>query len=144
MFLDTTLTRSEVEHIAHEMGLQLYNVREYGEMKRGAWKGRNRFAFVLRPQHNNQGERWRLVKSDPYSPKGTRRIWAISWAGHFEFMAQVYDLDECAHFKSALSEYFDKEHFFRTAPSTGSRNIGSMVCPLSYEDASHHRIDIIT
>lgn len=131
MHLFTTATESQVRAIAETMDVELYQFDSTAPASQGKYAGRNRFKFLLRPT----GERYRLVREDSYTKTGYRRVWAVSWRGHRDFMRAVYALDAYATFKTAMATWRDAEDFEARHADSGERNIGSMMAPQSYRDA---------
>lgn len=137
MHLLTTLEREPLEGIAASMGLQLYDYA-YSVGMRGQFKGRHRHKFTLRPQHGSSRDaRYRLVRDNPYSAGGSgeRRIWAVCWHGHRDFMRAVFELDSDATFRTAVDTWDGSEDFEQRHTFSGYRNIGSQMYPQSYSDA---------
>jgi hypothetical protein len=134
LFSDT-LTREWLEATAGLMGLQLHEFDELEPHKRGAQKGKRRFKFLLRPISGHpEGEKRRLVRESFYGRP--RRVWAVSWQGHWDFMVACFRMDESAQIRTSLATYDGMHGFYQNAPATGDRNIGSMMMPLAYREAT--------
>lgn len=131
MKIYTVLPLSELEAIADDMGITLYDVREDGQRVRGRHAGKFAYKFLLRPVT----DKYRLVRSDPYTKSGYRKVWAVSWHGHWDFMVKVFKADPDAFIQTALAKYDGREGFYREAPATGNRNIGSQADPEMYRNA---------
>lgn len=130
MQLFSHLTVDDLEGIAQDIGIKIYNVRDGGTRSRGKFASRNAVAFILKPQDDT----YRLVR-EGFGGR-PRRCWAVDWHGHYAFMERVFDRDPGATIKSAIATYAGREQFYAIAPLTGARNIGSMMQPLAYEDAT--------
>jgi hypothetical protein len=130
------LTLEDLRQIGAPMGIRLENATE-GMLRRqrGKFAGKYEHSFVLRPDGSQASEYYRLVRDNPYSPSGKRRVHAISWQGHWDFMVQLFNKDPDAVLVSAIGRYEGREGFYRDAPATGDRNIGSVVHPQSYRNA---------
>lgn len=131
MQLFTTATESQVRAIAKTMDIELYQFDSTPPALQGKYAGRNRFKFLLRPT----GERYRLVRENPYTKTGYRRVWAVSWRGHRDYMRAVYALDSNATFRTAIDTWRDAEDFEARHVDSGYRNIGSVMVPQYYRDA---------
>jgi hypothetical protein len=129
--LYTTATEADLRAIAANMNIDLYQFDTSAPTTRGKYAGRNRFKFLLRPL----GDEYRLIRDDPYTRAGTRRVWAVSWRGHRDFMRAVYAIDANATFRTAIDTWRDAEDFERRHHASGDRNVGSMLRPQSYAGA---------
>jgi hypothetical protein len=132
MQLYTQLDRHVIDSIAEGLGIETHDMRENGWRTRGKFAGRQELRFVLKPQAGS--DTYRLVR-ESFGGK-PRRCWAVDWHGHWAFMEEVFRLDPDATIKTAIATYEGLEGFYATAPATGARNIGSMMQPLAYEDAT--------
>ena len=129
---------AELEAVADSMGMQLYDFADNGVGQRGKYAGRARYKFVLRPLHGGSPDaRYRAVRDNPYGVSGERRIWAICWHGHRDFMRAVFRLDPDATFKTSVDTWDGSDDFEARHEFSGHRNIGSMMAPQSYADACH-------
>ena len=110
----TTLTEDEQREIGRELGIELYELREHGQRVR-------RYQYTLRPAT----ERYRS-----WDPMSGRRIWAVCWHGHRDYMRAVYELDPSARFKSAMADYRGADDFESKFPDTAYTNVGSQMFPV--------------
>lgn len=117
---------AQLDDIAEDMGITLHDRHHF----HGARARRTK--FLLRP---GVSDNYRLVRETPYTKSGTRRVWAISWRGHYMFMDAVFALDPNAKIKTALATYNGFVDFLNKAPATGFTNIGSQMYPQNYRDA---------
>jgi hypothetical protein len=131
MKIYTKLSLGALEAIAGDMGITLYSVSDEGRRTRGKHAGQNFYSLTLRPVT----DKYRLVRADPYAKKGYRKVWAVSWQGHWDFMENLFRMDEGAFIQTAIAKYDGLEGFYREAPQTGERNIGSMMEPDPYRTA---------
>lgn len=130
----------DLERIASDMGITLYGAEDRGVKARGKNKGKRELSFLLRPLTDD----WRMFRLRD-DGEGMKRVWAVSWPGHYEFMRRLFGVnmvgpsllrtDPNARLVSAIAEYDGREEFLRKAPATGAKNIGSMVNPLLYREA---------
>lgn len=131
MHLYSTINEPELERIASSMGIQLYQFDTEPPARSGKYAGRNRYRFLLRPVTDE----YRLVREDAYTRSGYRRVWAVSWRGHRDFMRAVYAIDPSATFKTAIDTWRDSADFEERHEAGGNRNIGPMMAPQAYRDA---------
>jgi hypothetical protein len=121
----------DYESIAQSMGVTLYDSRHLGERTRGKYAGKVGVSFLLRPVTDD----YRSAKIDPYVKTGVRRIWAVSWAGHYVFMRALLERDPEAAIVTGTAKYDGLAGFDNWAYMTGAMNVGSMVSPQEYRDA---------
>jgi hypothetical protein len=126
-----TLTRDRLARIAEGMGVRLYEYSEGPTRSRGKFAGKAEHKFLLRPVTDE----FRSAKRDAYCKAGVRRIWAVSWAGHYVFMRALLDIDPDASIVTSVSQYHGSLDFAASAFATRRRNVGSMMEPQSYGDA---------
>lgn len=77
------------------------------------------------------------LESEKYRRRGFngRRIAAVCWHGHRDFMLELFDRFPDARIKSAMADYRGREDFLYSFEATGSRNIGSIREPMRYDEA---------
>ena len=131
MHLFSTINEPDLRRIAASMDVELYCFDSEAPKANGKYAGRNRYRFLLRPL----SDRYRLFREDAYTKTGYRRIWAVSWRGHRDFMRAVYALDSNATFRTTLDTWRDSQDFEDRHDESGDRNIGSMMAPQSYRHA---------
>ena len=139
LYADPSVTRDELDRIASELDIMVYEYDTLGHRVRGKYKGKTAHKFMLRPDRssgvNPRDQRFRLIRDNPYGRDGRRAVWAVCWHGHFNFMANVFELDPTATFQTGFDTWAGQDDFFERAPHSGTRNIGSMMIPLSYQGA---------
>ena len=131
MHLFTTVSEPDLRRIASSMEIELYQFDSEPPVSRGKYADRNRYRFLLRPLSDH----YRLIREDAYTRSGYRRVWAVSWRGHRDFMRAVYALDQWATFRTAIDTWTDVYDFEGRHEASGDRNIGSMIHPQSYRHA---------
>ncbi len=67
--------------------------------------------------------------------KLTRRVAAVCWHGHRDFMLKLFDLLPTLTLRTGLTTYKGKEDFENKFPSTGEKYIGTTYEPCYYSDA---------
>jgi hypothetical protein len=100
----TEIEMMDLEVFAQRMGIALYNAETVAMSTRGKFAGRLHLKLVLRPQT----DAYRRVSNG-------RRIWAVTWEGHRDFMRELFALDSEAIVDSSLARYcgvneFDELH----------------------------------
>jgi hypothetical protein len=127
-----TITKRQLEDIAEALDMTLHNADSdfYGPRSR-------RIALTLRPTADTY-----RAKSFNFGSEKGRRIWAVSWAGHYVFMRALLDLDPTAKITSGWATYDGLIDFLAEAPETGYRNVGSIAYPLYACDAAVNPIDL--
>lgn len=126
----TTEAANAMLGIARQMGLQLHEWDNVRQPTRGKFAGHEAAVkLLLRPRAGEED-------ADLYrASRHGRRLWAASWAGHYVFMRAVLEIDPDAVIHTSHATYHGLEGFDSYAIYTASRNVGSMVHPVSYREA---------
>jgi hypothetical protein len=139
LYADPSVTRDVLDSIASELDIQVYEYDELGHRVRGKFSGKTAHKFLLRPVHNGRPpreQRFRKINDAPYGGgDGRRAAFAVCWHGHFFFMAKVFEHDPSATFQTGFDTWAGQDDFFERAPASGTRNVGSIMHPLSYQGA---------
>lgn len=140
----TTLDPSEIRECADEIGVQIHSDwAGNGIMRDGrAWNFRLALRSGVKRGRNHKYQRM----SAGYNA-GERRVAAVCWHGHRDFMRAIYRRDPDARIKSAFADYRGSEEFEQKFPTTGDRNIGSMYYPTLAREActcGHDEWDVET
>ncbi len=108
---------------ATETGVRLENVRRQGLGT----------AFTLRPTSDHRRS---VSRSFDYGTGTERRrkVNAVCWHGHYEFMARLFVKFPNMRLKSAVADYRGVGDFNMLARQTGERNVGSEAYPVGAED----------
>ena len=135
----TKLDSQELFDAGRELDIRVA-VSESRTMRSGPYAGQYRHAGVsLRPWRTvSEGggeDRYRAYR-DSFGG-GVRRIHAVCWHGHRDWMRALFALDPDARIKTAMADYRESDGFERVFPATGDRNIGSQMHPLIYRDACY-------
>lgn len=110
------VTRDDLQSVATDTGVRLYEVDERGKAVK----------FTLRPE----GETYRLINA-----VSGRRINAVCFHGHYLFMKKLFDRCPDARIKSTMADYRGWEEFRDKAGHAAYRNVGSQRFPVLYADA---------
>ena len=126
----TTLQPDELRAIAHELGLKIYDDHPtYG--RGGIRKDGRAWNFRLALDATQKKDGWAKYHrtSTSYFHEG-RKVAAVCWHGHRDFMIEVYKRDPDARIKSAFADYRGVADFREKYPKTAYRNLGSMMNPV--------------
>ncbi len=104
-----------IQEAAKDVGVQLYHLRKEG----------TGFRFTLRLN----GKKYRRL-----SHTG-RKVAAVCWHGHYDFMAMLFKYEPDAILISMIERYDGKQAFHKLARQTGYQNIGNEVHPLMLKEA---------
>lgn len=118
--ISNTLTTDNIARVASDLGFEAYGLTSEGTRKRGKWAGKTVFNTLLRPGPNmikGSDLDYRYRATQIYSG---RRIWAINWEGHRDFMLGIFELDPNATIDSSLARYNGVDEFERLHTLTGS------------------------
>ena len=129
----TRLSDHEIRAVASEVGVRLY----MGDIRRDGRAWNFRLALdTSDPSRKEEHDGYWLYQrtSASYFNEG-RKIAAVCWHGHRDFMRAIFALDPEARIKTAWADYRGSQLFEDIFPQTGDRNIGSMIYPISARNA---------
>ena len=112
------VTRSELVSAACESGVRLNDCDSIN-------KGNTSYRFGIRPIDG---------KFQRVSPSG-RKVHAVCWHGHLDFMRCLYSINPAAKFRTAMNNYNSLDDLEATKGNAYHRNIGSVMFPMDYGDA---------
>lgn len=115
------ISLEQAEKAAAELGIEFIGSDTSGPRKGVEASG------VLRPVHGSNP--YQRISASPLHHQ--RKVAAICWHGHRDFMRRVFDLNPDARIVSMLADYHGKDAFERNFPATGYRNVGSPMYPVS-------------
>ena len=140
----TTLTPLEIREVAASVGVKIHSdwagsgIRKDGR----AWD----FRLALNsdvPKRGNAGYKYQRTSAN--RGIGPRKVAAVCWHGHRDFMRAVFRIDPNARFKTAIADWKGSEDFERRFAQTAFNNVGSMMYPIFAKDActcSHGEWDV--
>jgi hypothetical protein len=114
------LNLADLQVIASLFEIEL---REVNAVKR---KSGPAYRLLLRPK----GQRYKRLNHTL-----TRKVHAVCWHGHRDFMQAVFGWNPAAKILTCKARYLDATDFQNKFESTGYANIGSMMYPCFYKDA---------
>jgi hypothetical protein len=131
------ISEEQIVSIAKGLGLAFKNVRHEGNYTCG----------VLRMAVNIGKKGWR--KAPPEALRYRKRSYAahyrgsdafggngaVCFHGHKRFMEKIFEVNPGAIIRTKMAAYRGIDSFNEQWPRVGSRNVGSMMYPLSYQDA---------
>jgi hypothetical protein len=62
---------------------------------------------------------------------GQRRINAVCWHGYRDALIEVFNINPDAKVRTAMAKYLGRDSFYEEFPSTGRKNIGSLMYPVT-------------
>ena len=130
----TTLTPDELRGIATEVGVRIYNDNPWttGGIRKDGRAWNFRLALDTSVPKRDSGYKYQRTSSSGFNPD--RRVAAVCWHGHRDFMRAIFERDPNARIKTAWADYKGAENFERDFPETGYRNVGSMMYPAFAKD----------
>lgn len=142
MRIYTKLHEQELQAIAHEIGVQISgsgNTQPAAgkPITRGRNAGRTLYTFVLRPDRstaNADGNCRHQRESAGYSSQG-RKVHAVCWHGHADFMTLVFEADDTARIETGIATYAGRDDFLAHYVGTAFRNIGAPIAPVAMASA---------
>jgi hypothetical protein len=114
---DDNLARS------HRPRVQRYPFRR----SRGAEKYR---LSALRPQ-GHESPRAGAAPVGERTTAEQRRINAVCWHGYRDALIEVFNINPDAKVRTAMAKYLGRDSFYEEFPSTGRKNIGSLMYPVT-------------
>jgi len=111
---------AELRDVADEVGVEIKDLRPDGRALR----------FQLRPTGEKiDGDyKYQRTSSSGFQPE--RRVHAVCWHGHRDFMRAIFARNPDARIKTAWADYKGAENFADEFEATAWRNVGSMMYPM--------------
>jgi hypothetical protein len=126
----TNLTPDQIREVASEVGVKIHSdCAGSGISKDGrAWN----FRLALGEEKRESGRKYQRTSASAWN--GGRRVAAVCWHGHRDFMLAIYARDPDARIKTHWADYRGIDSFRDQFPNTGYRNVGSMMYPMFAKD----------
>jgi len=128
----TTLSESELYDLAESVGVAIADRGSVNQRHHSITKDGRAYRFNLRPDKTlgrSEGDyKYQRTSASGFSPD--RRVFAVCWHGHRDFMKELFERDPDARIKSMFADYRGKEQFEDKFEATGYRNVGSMMYPM--------------
>jgi len=114
------VSADELQDVANEVGVELKDVRKDGRALR----------FQLRPcgMRIDGDYKYQRTSSSGFRPE--RRVFAVCWHGHRDFMSRVFKLRPDARIKTTWADYKGAKNFADTFEATARLNVGSRMYPM--------------
>jgi hypothetical protein len=149
MRLYTSLNATDLAEIASDIGVEISTSGNPKPITRGRNAGKTLYTFTLRPDRSTadaDGNCRHQRESAGYMSDG-RRVHAVCWHGHADFMALVFRADPVARFETAFATYDGVRDFADNYRQTAWRNIGARIAPVAaasacrcgFRDTAGHR-----
>jgi hypothetical protein len=142
----TTLNPEQIREVAREVGVRIHNDNPWnqgGISKDGrAWNFRLALDSSV-PKRGNAGYKYQRTSQSGF--REGRKVAAVCWHGHRDFMRAVFRRDPNARFKTAIADWKGSEDFEQRFAQTAFNNVGSMMYPMFAKDCctcSHGEWDV--
>lgn len=124
----TTLSSSDIREIAAEVGVRIHadDISKDGR----AWNFR--LALDTSIPKKESGYKYQRTSASMFHEG--RRVAAVCWHGHRDFMRAIFARDPDARIKSHFADYRGARDFEDSFPSTAHRNVGSLMYPMFAKD----------
>ena len=123
------ITEEEARQCASKVGIAIFN----------DWRGSGidtvGRALQFRLGLGDDKMLYRRLSAMRWNDRPPRKVNAVCWHGHRDFMREVFKINPDARIKSAVADYRGSDDFERTFPGTGHRNIDSQMYPTEMQDA---------
>lgn len=127
----------ELETIARETQVTLYETRADGlAVRTGLRPDRSTAQFDR--DYGARGmwlHRWQRRSASPFSTE--RKVHAVCWHGHYEFMRRLFERFPGARVKTTFADYRGIHEFADKFEATGYRNIGAPIMPVQMREACY-------
>jgi hypothetical protein len=138
----TKLTGRQLGEIADEIGVELNTAGNTQPaagkpITRGRNAGKTLYTFVLRPDRTTadaDGNARHQRESAGYGSQG-RKVHAVCWHGHADFMTLVMQRDPSARIETGIATYAGRADFLANYTETAWRNIGAPIAPVAMASA---------
>lgn len=128
LYVDPSVDLRMLDEIAGEgHGIQLFDTRDEGVRTRGKYAGKRALKLSLRPIDDTYRKQ---------NPLTGRRIWAVDWFGHRDFMRGVFELDPTATFVTIVGTWAGSEDFEARHRESAWRTEGPAIYPYAACEAS--------
>lgn len=127
----TTLTEGQLYDIAEEIGVKIADRGSVNERVHSIPRVGRAYSFGLRPDKTTRDEdgNYRYQRLSASWHNDQRRVFAVCWHGHRDFMRELFVRDPSARIKSAVADYRGVEEFEDKHPDTAYRNVGAPIWP---------------
>lgn len=131
----TTLDPAEIRQVAQSVGVKIHSdwagsgIRKDGR----AWNFRLALNSDVPKVSKEAGYKYQRTSTSGWADG--RKVAAVCWHGHRDFMRAVFRLDPNARFKTAIADWKGSEDFEQRFAQTAFDNKGSIMFPVFAKDA---------
>lgn len=118
------VSESQLSDIATALSVSLHDMRKDGRALR----------FTLRPAGEKRNGNYIYQRTSASGWHAERRVHAVCWHGHRDFMREVFRVNPDARIKTGWADYKGSEDFEDKFGATAYRNVGSMMYPAYAKD----------
>ena len=128
----TTLSDDEIYDIANELCVSIADRGTIYNGRPPIRRDGRALYFGLRPDPGCKDEdgNHRYQRTSASAFHSERRVFAVCWHGHRDFMREIFKRDPSARVKTAWADYKGVEDFEEKFPETAYLNVGSMMYPM--------------
>ena len=114
------VTETQLIECAEGIGVKLHELRTEGRALR----------FTLRPtgQKIDGDHKYQRTSASGFHPD--RRVHAVCWHGHRDFMLAVFERNPAARIKTMWSDYKGRDDFLENYEMTGYKQVGAAFAPM--------------
>jgi hypothetical protein len=128
----TQLTPDQIREVAAEIGVKIHSDWYGGGITRDGRAWRFRLALNSDVPKKESGYKYQRTSASAFHEG--RRVAAVCWHGHRDFMLALYARDPEARIKTAWADYRGVRDFAEKFGNTGYRNVGSLMYPMFAKD----------
>ena len=127
----TSLSSDDLYDIAEDIGVRISDRGTTFDHRPEIRKTGRAYNFSLRPSEYRDeygNHHYQRVSASAFT--SGRRVHAVCWHGHRDFMKALYERDPDARIKTMWADYKGVADFEEKFPETAYRNVGSMMYPM--------------
>ena len=127
----TRLSESDLYDIAENLGICIADRGSVNTRDNSIRKVGRAYSFNLRPDKNTRDDDgdYRYQRTSASAFHDERRVFAVCWHGHRDFMWGIFGRDPEARIKTMWADYKGRDDFDAKYPDTAYQNVGSMMYP---------------
>jgi len=128
----TRLSESDLYDIAEHVGVAIADRGSVNSRNHSINKVGRAFSFGLRPDVSlgrSEGD-YKYQRTSASGFNADRRVFAVCWHGHRDFMIELFKRDPDARLKTMWADYKGRDSFEDNFEATGYKNVGSMMYPM--------------
>jgi len=128
----TTLSDNDIYDIANGVGVCIADRGTVYNHRPAIARTGRAYNFGLRPDaaFKDENGNYMYQRTSASAFNSERRVFAVCWHGHRDFMRAIFEADPDARIKTMWADYRGSEDFEEKFPGTAYRNVGSMMYPM--------------